>query len=106
VVGGTDAPRAPKMLPPQMGALQKASGEDPDFPAVLRQRAGMLYVVLAKICVARTGTVDSVSILKGADSMLDRNVVTTVKGWRYRPLMADNNAVPFCYFGRFEFKSN
>lgn len=97
---------APKMLPPQMGALQKLSGDDPDFPAMLRRRTGMLYVVLTKICASKTGTVDSVSILKGADSLLDNNVITAVKRWRYRPLMADNNAVPFCYFGRFEFKSN
>ena len=105
-VGGT-APRplGPKMLAPQIGALQKDSGDDPDFPALLR-RSGMVYVVLAKICVSRTGSVDSVSILKGADTLLDGNVLTAVKKWHYRPLMADNNAVPFCYFGRFEFKSN
>jgi len=107
VVGGQGAPQAaaPKMLAPQMGALQKQSGDDPDFPAMLR-RSGMVYVVLTKICVSRLGTVDSVSILKGTDPTLDKNVVSAVKGWRYRPLLADNNAVPFCYFGRFEFKSN
>jgi TonB family protein len=109
---GTDGPAAappkvvaPKMLAPQLGALQKDSGADPEFPAVLR-RSGMVYTVLSKICVSRSGTVESVSILKGADSMLDRNVVNAVKGWRYHPLLADNNAIPFCYFGRFEFKAN
>ena len=50
--------------------------------------------------------VDRVTIMKGADALLDGNVVSAVKTWRYRPLMADNHAVPFCYFGRFEFKSN
>jgi TonB family protein len=108
---GSDGPAAPpklvapKMLAPQLGALQKDSGADPEFPAVLR-RSGMVYTVLSKICVSRSGTVESVSILKGADSMLDRNVVNAVKGWHYHPLLADNNAVPFCYFGRFEFKAN
>jgi len=107
VVGGQAAAKsaAPKMLAPQMGALQKQSGDDPDFPARLR-RSGMVYVVLTKICVSKLGTVDSVSILKGTDPTLDNNVVSAVKGWRYRPLLADNNAVPFCYFGRFEFKAN
>ncbi|HET6148580.1 MAG TPA: energy transducer TonB [Polyangia bacterium] len=107
VVGGQAGPKAaaPKMLAPQMGALQKQSGDDPDFPAVLR-RSGMVYVVLTKICVSRLGTVDSVSILKGTDPTLDNNVVSAVRGWRYRPLLADSNAVPFCYFGRFEFKAN
>jgi protein TonB len=102
---GPPKPVAAKMLAPQMGALQKISGDDPNFPAALR-RSGMIYVVLSKICVSRQGTVDSVSILKGTDPTLDNNVVSTVKGWRYRPLLADSNAVPFCYFGRFEFKAN
>ena len=107
VVDGQIAPKpvAPKMLAPQMGALQKQSGDDPDFPALLR-RSGMIYVVLTKICVSKAGQVDSVSILKGTDPTLDNNVVKAVKGWLYRPLLADNNAVPFCYFGRFEFKAN
>jgi len=106
-VGGQAAPKpvVAKMLPPQLGALQKESGADPEFPAVLR-RAGMVYTVLTKICVSRSGNVESVSLLKGAESLLDRNVLTAVKGWRYRPLLADNNAIPFCYFGRFEFKAN
>jgi len=95
---------APKMLAPQMGALQKSGGADPDFPPVLR-RPGRSYLVMAKICVSRAGAVDSVTILQGADAQLDRNVVSAVKTWRYRPLLANDTAVPFCYFGRFEFKS-
>jgi len=105
-VGATaPKPTGPRKLAPQIGALQKESGDDPDFPALLR-RSGRFYVVLANICVSRTGSVDSVTILQGADTLLDGNVVSAVKKWRYRPLVADNNAVPFCYFGRFEFKSN
>ena len=84
---------------------EKESGANPLFPAVLR-RPGMVYTVLTKICVSRTGNVDSVTLLKGADSLLDGNVLSAVKGWHYRPLLADNNAIPFCYFGRFEFKAN
>ena len=107
---GTENGTAPKptwtrKLAPQIGALQKESGDDPDFPALLR-RSGRFYVVLANICVSRIGSVDGVAILQGADTLLDGNVVSAVKKWRYRPLMADNNAVPFCYHARFEFKSN
>jgi protein TonB len=105
VVGGTGAaPVASKFLPPNLGALQKVSGSDPPFPMSLR-RGGNLYVVMAKICVGKDGAVDSVSLMKRADPLLDDSVVSTVKGWRYRPLMANSTAVPFCYFGRFEFKS-
>jgi periplasmic protein TonB len=108
VAGGTiggngTAPVGRKFLPPNMGALQKQSGDEPAFPPSLR-RAGALYVVSAKICVTRGGDVDSVSLLQRADPLLDDNVVRAVKGWRYRPLMADGIPVPFCYFGRFEFR--
>ena len=88
-----------------MGALQKESGEMPALPPSLN-RPGASYVVSAKICVARTGTVESVTVVQRADSLLDEDVVRAVKGWHYRPLMADSIAVPFCYFGRFEFTSH
>ncbi len=39
-------------------------------------------------------------------SVGDTTVRVAVKGWRYRPLMANNIAVPFCFFANFEFKAN
>ncbi|MES1171784.1 MAG: energy transducer TonB [Bacteroidota bacterium] len=107
-VGGTaSAPVAvaSKFLPPQMGAQQKISGADPDFPAHLR-KSGANFLVMAKICVAAAGAVESVTLLKRAEPTLDNNVVTRVKTWRFRPLMANGTPAPFCYFGRFEFKSD
>jgi periplasmic protein TonB len=102
-IGGTGTGAARKFLPPNMGALQKQSGDAPVFPPSLRS-AGALYVVSAKICVTRGGDVESVSLMQRADPLLDDNVVRAVKGWRYRPLLADGIPVPFCYFGRFEFR--
>jgi protein TonB len=102
--GGGKAPVASKFLPPNMGALQKVSGADPPFPPSLR-RGTNEYIVQAKICVTTTGSVDKVTIVKGADSLLDDSVAKTVKAWRFRPLTANDIVVPFCYFGRFEFKS-
>jgi periplasmic protein TonB len=109
VVGGTGkalvaAPTAPKFLPPQIGRQQKLSGADPEFSTILA-RAGANYLVMAKICVATSGAVESVTLLKRAHPTLDANVLTTVKTWRFRPLMANGNPVPFCYFANFEFKS-
>ena len=102
--GGTvAAPVVAKLLPPNMGALQKISGADPAFPPALR-KPGSSYAVLAKICVSRTGDVESVTIMKKADPVLDANVISAVKGWRFRPLMANNTAVPFCYPATFQFK--
>lgn len=103
-VGGTGAaPVAPKLLPPNMGAGQKESGGDPPFPASLC-RSGAIHRVLAKICVSPGGSVERVTIVKGADPLLDEGVVSTVKGWRYRPLLANSTPVPFCYPAMFEFK--
>jgi len=109
VAGGTTggtigAPVPPKFLAPQMSAQQKLSGADPDFPAFLR-RAGANYLVLAKICVGVSGAVETVTLQKRAEPTLDGNVMSTVKSWRFKPLTANGTPVPFCYFGRFEFKS-
>ncbi len=100
VVAGPPA----KFLPPAMGAQQKISGADPDFPAHLR-RAGVTYVVMAKIVVNASGAVESVTLQKRAEPTLDELVVAAVKKWRFRPLLANGKPIPFSYFGRFEFKS-
>ena len=108
VIGGTGAataPVAPKFLPPMMGAAQKLSGDDPPFPPSLNH-GGIEYVVQAKICVNRDGVVDGVTLMKRADTLLDDGVAKTVKTWRFRPLSSNGAPVPFCYFGRFEFKSH
>jgi len=109
VAGGTPggmpgAPVPPKFLAPQMGAQLKLSGAEPDFPAFLR-RPGAGYLVMAKICVGVSGTVETVTVQKRAEPTLDSNVVTAVKAWRFKPMTANGTPVPFCYFGRFEFKS-
>jgi TonB family protein len=62
--------------------------------------------VLVKICVSTTGNVDKVTLMKGADSLLDEGVLSTVKTWRFRPLLANNTPVPFCYPATFEFKAH
>jgi protein TonB len=104
VVGGTAAAPAAKFLPPNLGMALKQSGAEPPFPATLR-REGAIYRVLAKICVSASGTVDRVTIMKGADPLLDSGVVSTVKGWRFSPNTANGMPIPFCTTNMFEFKS-
>jgi len=95
-----------KFLPPQLGGAQKLSGDDPEFPALLR-RPGARYTVTAKICVSVTGQVETISILQGADPLLDSSVARSVKAnWRFRPLLANGTAVPFCYNGNFAFRAD
>ena len=103
-IGGTGVATATaKFLPPNIGAGQKLSGADPPFPPSLR-RAGAVYHVLAKICVTPSGTIDKVTILKGADPLLDGGVLSMVKTWHYRPYMANSTPIPFCYPMNFEFR--
>jgi protein TonB len=104
VIGAT-APVAPKFLPPNMAKQQLVDGPDPDFPPSLNH-GGIVYRVLVKICVTTGGTVDKVTLMKGADSLLDASVLTRVKSWKFRPLLANNVPVPFCYPATFEFKSH
>jgi protein TonB len=101
--GAVGAPVGPKILPPNLGALQRQGCSDPPFPPSLR-RADALYVVMAKVCVSTSGSVDSVTLMKRADALLDEGVVATEKACRYKPLMAGGLAVPFCYIARYEFK--
>jgi len=110
-VGGTPGgavgapPAAPKFLPPNMAKQQLVSGPDPPFPPSLNH-GGNIYRVLVKICVTTSGNVDRVTLMKGADSLLDDGVLSTVRTWRFRPLLANNTPVPFCYPATFEFKSH
>lgn len=93
-----------KMLPEALGKMQRLSGAAPAFPAQLA-KDGSLFVVMTKVCVSAGGTVETVDLMKRADPTLDKNVIEAVRGWRYKPLIAGETAVPFCTFVRFEFRT-
>jgi protein TonB len=94
---------APKILAPGIGALQRQGCADPPFPPSLR-RAGVDYLVVAKVCVARSGTVESVTLLKKEDSLLDNGVIAAEKACHYKPLVIGATTVPFCYMANYQFK--
>lgn len=71
-------------------------------PAALQKMAGVLDTMV-RICVNTSGGVSSVSVLKSADPGLDRQITATVPRWRYRPLLDEGVAVPFCYTTRMRF---
>jgi outer membrane biosynthesis protein TonB len=103
VVGGIGAGPPPKFLPEALAKTQRIGGVEPTFPPSLA-RAGVTYVVQAKICVGPDGKVDRVNVVKADEPTLDGNVISAVRGWRYRPLLAAGAPVPFCTFVRFEFR--
>jgi periplasmic protein TonB len=105
-IGGTGTtPGPPRSMPTQFGALQKISGELPPLPPSLN-RGDLGYVVEARICVSPSGAVDSVTVTKASDALLNDGVTRSVRTWRFRPLRFNGIFVGFCYPGRFEFNSH
>lgn len=92
------------MLPEALGRLQRVSGQPPAFPAHLA-KTGASFVAMTKVCVSMSGAVESVEFVKRADPTLDDSIAKAVGTWRYKPLVAGDNAVPFCTFVRFEFRA-
>lgn len=100
--GGTAGGAPTRILPEALGKLQRLSGAAPAFPAQLAKH-GAQFIVMTKVCVSASGSVENVDLMKRADPLLDANVIAAVKAWRYRPLLAGDTPVPFCTFVRFEF---
>ena len=104
VIGGAGTtPVAPKILPPNIGALQRQGCADPAFPPSLRH-AGVTYLVIAKVCVSRAGGVEGVTLLKKEDTLLDDGVIAAEKACHYKPLVIGSTTVPFCYMANYQFK--
>ena len=53
-----------------------------------------------------SGLVRSVDITKHGPTSLDEEVVEKVKTWRYKPLMQEGRAVPFCVPLRVDLAAN
>jgi TonB family protein len=56
-----------------------------------------LFSVELKICVATSGNVSDVSLLRSADRSLDDLTVAAARTWRYKPLVIEGAARPFCH---------
>jgi PEGA domain len=60
-------------------------------------RAGMKLSAVVHVCVTAQGAVSEARILKSADPAVDPDIRTVIGTWRYRPLLVDGQATPFCY---------
>jgi hypothetical protein len=61
--------------------------------------AGAVYWGLFKICVADTGEVKGVGVMRstGQPALLDGPWIQTMKTWRYKPYSVNGRPVPFCH---------
>lgn len=111
VVGAAPPPPPPKPAGPKMLSAKLGRGQlliDPNderyrvkLPPPLA-RSGETYVALLKVCVSTQGTVTSVQLMKSATAAIDGQFPSVIGRWRYRPLVADGVATPFCYPLRYE----
>lgn len=65
----------------------------PDYPEAAR-RAHMEGVVVLQAVITRSGTVDSVRLVRGLNPLLDRAAMDAVVRWRYSPATYRGNPVP------------
>jgi protein TonB len=98
------APAQPVFVRQQVVEKLKLSGEMPEYVPAARM-AKVEGVVMVRLCLKADGTVDPAEtrIIKSLPS-LDEEVLSKVKGWRYKPYMVDGVATPVCFPARFVFK--
>jgi hypothetical protein len=104
-----DAPPGAKMIPPKIGIGQRlANLRDPRHALRLRRELavpGAYYWGLFKICVADSGQVHSVRVMKSTGvPAIDYDWVAAMKRWPYRPYSLNGRPVPFCHPLRADFR--
>jgi TonB family protein len=101
--GGAPSPGNELILAPHIGTGLRLTDVNrapykPRLPPELN-KAGAVYWGMFKVCVAATGEVTGVGILRstGEPALLDDPWIATMKRWRYRPYTVDGRPVPFCH---------
>jgi TonB family protein len=56
-----------------------------------------IYSVLLDVCVSAQGRVTKVSVVRGQDAALDRDIVAAVENWTYEPGETNGQPVPMCF---------
>lgn len=99
-------PSGPRMLSSKMGHGRlsidpMASAYRVKLPAAL-ERLGQTFTATVRICVAPSGRVSSVDVLRSAGPALDPQIPAVLSRWRYKPLIENGQAVPFCYMMQYQ----
>jgi len=104
------APRSPIAQPTQPvevtpGVAQGLRVYDmfPSMPGSMRF-PGATQALTMQVCVSTSGAVSGVSFAQGRDSHLGRALREAILTWRYRPMMVDGAARPFCHPVRIEYR--
>ena len=68
-------------------------------------RAEMKLSAVVRMCVSAEGKVADLKLLKPADPAIDPQIPAVLGKWRYKPLVVEGRAVPFCYVLQYEIAS-
>ncbi|HVK76075.1 MAG TPA: TonB family protein, partial [Kofleriaceae bacterium] len=70
------------------------------------QRSGKnQFMVPVKVCMSRTGAVESVRIMKSSGfPAYDQKLEREIKKWRYRPFTVNGQAAPVCSVVSFAYR--
>jgi len=69
------------------------------LPDVVKaQRRGSVVTGSYKVCIGQSGSISSVDVVSGIPGA-DDSIVSTLRGWRYKP-----QAIPICFIQFFEFQ--
>jgi hypothetical protein len=97
---------APKFVPPNAATrLLDIDPMDDRYRAKLPPELatpGALYWAMVKICASPKGDVTEVKLIKSAHADVDPRIVEAMSRWRFKPLMVDGKAVPFCSNYRYQ----
>jgi TonB family protein len=56
-----------------------------------------VYSVLLDVCVSSEGDVMQATVVRGQASQLDRDIIDTVRRWKYLPGEADGQPIAMCF---------
>ncbi len=105
-IGASQAPASvpppPKWIDADLAKELRTHDPLPRLPPAMRA-ASVNYVVLFEICVSREGTVTDVTVPGARNDPLVDALRATVRTWRYRPLVVNGSAVPFCHLTRIRY---
>jgi protein TonB len=71
----------------------EVSRVQPDYPDSAR-KARLQGTVVLEAVISRTGTVESVRVLRSVNPLLDASAAKAVTRWRYEPARFDGRPVP------------
>jgi hypothetical protein len=88
--------RAATFVEPEVATYLRSEDYFPALPTSLRKR-GAHYQARMDICVSTEGRVVNVGFRENAAPALDSALASAARAWRYRPLMVNGTAAPFCH---------